>query len=232
MFSNYKESATRLTSLAANPDVIIIPGSGLHTSSLTTDKLQPSWDARLRIAAGVHLFNSLAEKGEAPKKVIVCGGEVFQGYDPLAEVSKRRILKKVGLSDTDVLTVTTSRDTIADIRGAKNVMDELGLGRGVVISNSYHIVAGALALKYGLSFRSAESILRETSPRHKALVDALEQSESIKKLQVEQLLRALIVLMPGGETLYQHMAQRSLSARAVISEFDPKGIQKIVNPEV
>lgn len=229
MWSPYREPVARLTSLISTPEVIIIPGSGLHTSSKSVDGVKPSWDARLRISAGVMLFKSISQEGVIPR-IIVCGGEVYPGYDTLASVARRRVSSKTGSSEADILRVDNSYDTVGDVGGARSLMDRLGLRNGVVISNDYHQSALALALKYGLSFQSAESVLSK-NPRYKVIIDSLKNSEDVKKNKQGQLIRTLIVLTPGGEAVYQYMARRSLVSRAVISVFDTRGLQKMVKSD-
>lgn len=211
-------------------DSIIILGSGLHTCKTSPDGVKLSWDERMRICAGIELFQDLTNKNKSPKKIILCGGTVFQGFNPLSEISKRYLIRKTGLPEDRISLVNNSLDTIDDIKEAKKVMEEQHLTAGIVISNRYHLVARALAFKHGLAFRSAEDLLAIRDQRYSQIVQDIESSNAVRRLIKNQLLTLPLIATPIlGKWIYQKMSRRTLATRAIIEEFDPNGLYKMVH---
>lgn len=70
-----------------SPDVIVVLSSGLYRSSVNSNGLKPSWDARIRLVAAAELYDRQKTIGQPPQ-LIITGGNVYKGQPELSHISR------------------------------------------------------------------------------------------------------------------------------------------------
>lgn len=135
---------TGLHDRAADADIIIVLGAGLKEDG----RPGPALTRRSRHAA------ALWHEGIAPR--ILCAGGQSEYYPRSEADACRELLLDAGLPPAAILTEARSRSTEENAIYSKELLDELGLSRVVLVSDSYHILrAGWLFGKRGVdSFAS------------------------------------------------------------------------------
>ena len=129
------------------PDVIIILGSGL-----IGNKVPPLLAQRLTKAKTIY------EQFEGRSKLIVSGG---QGADELTSEAEAmaKYLMEQGVPQEDILIENRSRTTFENLTFSKAILEDLGLGKSVlVVTNSFHALrAGVFMRRLKIPGRSVGS---------------------------------------------------------------------------
>lgn len=213
---------------------LIVLSSGLHLSEAAESGTKLSWDARLRLNAVVHLTKELIQLGVV-SRIVVCGGEVYSGYPPLAELMEEDIRRKLrGFMEKhkipeekiSISRADDSLNTVEDINSGIKILESEGSpGRksAIVISNGHHLVARLLAKKRGIGFLSAEEILGKKDRRYQAIINNIRFTPEVTKLFVTQAVGSGVLLF-GGEEKYIEKSRSPLPKRAKITKFNPYGL--------
>jgi hypothetical protein len=210
--------------LNQNPDTIIILGSGLHTSKVNI-KGKTSTDERMRIYAGLELYDRMINGGYNNPSFIFCGGHIYKNFPSLSSVAKELVSGIIVDSNTNFYAVN-GNSTLSDIDLAINCMETNGLSRGVVISNEYHRVSKFYASRKGLMFLPAEGMLKIRDRRYKKIVDDLRKTEYYKNSNILQIALSLIISLPFGLGHKAYLKIGDKSER-VAEENDPYKLQNM-----
>ena len=119
---------TGLRDRAENADIIIVLGAGLKDDG----RPGPALTRRSRHGA------ALWHEGIAP--LILCAGGQSEYYPRTEAEACREILLNAGMPTDAILTEDRSRSTEENAIYSKEILDELGLSRVVLVSDSYHIL--------------------------------------------------------------------------------------------
>ncbi len=186
--------------VGAEPFNIIVLGSGLE---IVDKKGRPgvrlSHDAKMRLHAAQVLFELLNTNPNLHPKIIVCGGNVYEGYGQLAERSKKYLISVTSLNEKDIITVGGT-STLGDIERA------MKFGKNaIVISNVYHFAAEYYAAKKEIGFISAEELLMLKSPLYKEIIEKMVVSNWYKDEFEKQIKLADVLRLPYGlgEIIYK-----------------------------
>ena len=109
-------------------DIIIVLGAGLKEDG----RPGPALTRRTRHAA------SLWHEGVAP--LVLCTGGQSEYYPRTEAAACHEILLAAGLPDVAILLEERSRSTEENANYSKLLLDELGLSRVVLVSDSYHML--------------------------------------------------------------------------------------------
>jgi len=124
-------SAVHFTGLqdnAESADIIIVLGAGLREDG----RPGPALTRRTRHAA------ALWHEGIAP--LVLCAGGQSEYYPRTEAAACREILIASGLPEGAVLTEERSRSTEENAIYSERLLDDLGLSRIVLVSDSYHML--------------------------------------------------------------------------------------------
>lgn len=203
-----------------------VPLKSLDVDELRVTDLKLSWDMRLRLAASAHLF------WQAPLRfdeVVMCGGAVYEGLWPLAEISKMRFCAAYDVPSESVFVVNDSLNTVEDLDGAAALLRHHDISMGTVVSNEYHLVARELAVAAGMEFVSAEDVLSGV-PGYRPIVERLAVSPYVKMLKSQQKTWSRVLRVPFlGRWAYRAVASASLSHRAKLRLSDPSGLSNLID---
>ena len=109
-------------------DVIIVLGAGLRADG------RPGWALTRRTQWAADLWH----KGIAP--YALCTGAQAEGFPRSEAAACREILLGAGLPDAAILMEESSRSTEENAIHSRRLLDELGLERAVLVSDSYHLL--------------------------------------------------------------------------------------------
>lgn len=210
--------------LNQHPDTIIVLGSGLHSSKVNTNG-KTSTDERMRIYAGLELYERLVNRGHKNLSFIFCGGGIYKDFPPLSSVSKELVSGIVTDPNVKLYSVNGT-NTLGDIDLAISCMESNSLSRGVVISNDYHHVAKLYTAQKGLMYLSAEDLLKIRDHRYEKIIDDLKKTQYFKNSNIMQIALSLIVSLPFGlgDKVYLKMSDKS---ELVAEKNDPYKLQKM-----
>ncbi len=131
---------TGLQDRTERADIIIVLGAGLRKDG------RPGPDLARRSRRGAELWR----EGIAP--FVLCTGGQSEYYPRTEAAACREIMLAAGLPDAAILREERSRSTEENAIYSKRLLDELGLSRIVLISDSYHMLrAGWLFDKNGIA---------------------------------------------------------------------------------
>ena len=109
-------------------DVIIVLGAGLRADG------RPGWALTRRAQWAADLWHT----GIAP--YVLCTGAQADGFPRSEAAACREILLGAGLPDAAILMEESSRSTEENAIHSRRLLDELGLARAVLVSDSYHLL--------------------------------------------------------------------------------------------
>ena len=125
---------------AEDADVIIVLGAGLRADG------RPGWALTRRARRAADLWHA----DVAP--YVLCTGAQAEGFPRSEAAACREILMGAGLPDAAILMEESSRSTEENAIYSRRLMDELGLRRAVLVSDSYHLLrAGWIFQRRGLA---------------------------------------------------------------------------------
>ncbi len=113
---------------AEEADVIIVLGAGLRADG------RPGWALTRRAQWAADLWHA----GIAP--YVLCTGAQADGFPRSEAAACNEILLGAGLPDTAILMEESSRSTEENAIHSRRLLDELGLERAVLVSDSYHLL--------------------------------------------------------------------------------------------
>jgi uncharacterized SAM-binding protein YcdF (DUF218 family) len=114
-------------------DVIILLGGGIHEGVADlTGRGMPSEDMLARMVTAIRLQRRL----NIP--IIVSGGSGYVGRSPEAPVV-RRVLVDLGVDDRQILVETKSRDTEENALYCREILNERGFRRPLLVTSVYHM---------------------------------------------------------------------------------------------
>lgn len=222
---------------ALYPDVIIVHGSGLHSSEKTELGYKSSWDARMRLTAAGDLWQRHRDKGRGIK-VMVVGGNNYPTLAPsIAETMKEDLRRRFDIPVGDIIVVDEGGNTVSDDEQIIEVMQREGFQSAIDISSGYHKVAKSLSGKRGNRFVSAEEILKKRHPLYRGIISDVYKSRPIRRLIANQCIGVLILNIPRhGREFYE---ERSESLRlgkgpeggAEVTVFDPDSLRRMTGKD-
>lgn len=106
---------------------IVLLSSGHYTDEIFE---QASYQRMLHAA-------DLYHRGMAPK-IIVCGGILRQGSDPVS-LLMARFLVRLGVRESDITTETSSQDTRENLLFSKKIMTHQGVKNGLLVTSCSHM---------------------------------------------------------------------------------------------
>ena len=109
-------------------DVIIVLGAGLRADG------RPGWALTRRTQRAADLWHT----GIAP--YVLCTGAQAEGFPRSEAAACREILIGAGLPDAAILMEESSRSTEENAIYSRRLLDELGLARVILVSDSYHLL--------------------------------------------------------------------------------------------
>lgn len=192
-----------------DPQVIIILGSGL---SVRGGKVMPSYDQEVRLTAGAELASRMSQS----PLVVLCGGRVFQNYDPISSYAQRYLTENFDIPVSSTHLVADSLNTVDDVRGARAVLTEKQLQSGLIVSSEGHLVAAEMAKRCGYEFRGAEEVL-EDIPTYQGVIAELRADLGTRAF-VSSQRRVLWILRLLGEGGYRKLGDwRKINAQVEVS---------------
>ncbi len=201
---------------------IIVLGSGLE--AVDGDNTRISHDGKMRLHASSILYEILKSCGLNPK-VIVCGGTIYSGYEPLSVKSKRYLINTTRINEEDIL-IVGGTSTLDDINKAIKICRNEG---GVVISNVYHHTAEKYASKKDLGFISAEELLSLESPRYEKIIEKMLESDWYGLEFEKQIKLAKVLGLPFGlgEVVY-NLLSLTKKRMSKLERWDREKVNKMI----
>lgn len=210
--------------VSQRPEVIIVLGSGLHTSNASSNgKL--SFDERMRLYAGQELLRRMVIKGDCPS-FIFTGGKIYENFPELSTIA-RDITTSIGVDPKSKLHTVGGTNTLSDIELAIRCMQTNGYTRGIVISNEYHHVAKLCSFRNGLMYLSAEDVLIARNPKYRRIINDLKQTRYYYNNNIIQAAMALTLLLTFGigDKFYLELSDKN---GLIATENDPYKLKKMV----
>ena len=122
-------TARRIFPPLSDYDVIVVLGAQVQQNG------EPSVQLEWRLDTAVRMYNAV------PCPVIVCGAQGADEPRPEADVM-RDLLVADGIPADRIYVDSVSRDTYQNIRNAKEIIEQLGLSRPLIITSDYHLRPG------------------------------------------------------------------------------------------
>lgn len=208
------------------PDMIFVLSSGLHSSKVSTNKVKPSWDARMRLVAAVDMVERLNGVGHSPL-VVITGGNVYEDQPELSSIGKQKLVDCYQLPESQVMT-RSGTNTVEEFEIIEKLIKEQGLEphNVAVISSGYHLTAKTLSEQLGVSFFSAEEILFKRDRRYQKVIGDIIESDHYQNLLKSQNNRSKITKVPLGKTFYK-IADRWIKRNVELAPFDHKNLKNL-----
>lgn len=173
---------------------IVILSSGLY--KVATGGIQQSWDAKLRMMAGAHLYRRSESNGVSPQ-IFVTGGHVYKNSPSLAEVGKQKLVDDYYIPSERVGTIAGS-NTSTELRLIRQSINDLGIGSEAttVASSIYHLVAQKLTKQMGFNFIPAEEVVWQMNEKYQPIIESLVKCKGYLDLINSQAQLVKFVSVP------------------------------------
>jgi uncharacterized SAM-binding protein YcdF (DUF218 family) len=175
--------------IPTNPagDVILLLGGGVYDKTQDlTGMGAPSSSALSRIVTTVRLQKML----NIP--VIVSGGKVY-GFRAAEAPVLKRFLTDLGVPGHMVIVEDKSRDTIENARYAREICEQRGFVRPILVSSAYHLKRSVLSFtKAGLAVLPFPAGFKSWENRRYGLTDYLPNGLGLTRLALKEYLGLLV----------------------------------------
>lgn len=204
-----------------NPKLMVVLGSGMHSTAVKERGLKPSLDSRIRLNAAKLLMSDTTRNGPT---VLLTGGAVFTEERMLSEVNQDWLVRH-GIPESKT-TVVGGVSTIEEFRAIKARVKEEDIKpeEVIIISNWNHLVARLLAAEEGYNFAAAEEMLWRKDSRYSNVVRTFVCSMPFFRRMIEQLAMSLALTTSWGRELYKRQSEK-FHDQIPITKFDVDGIR-------